>query len=64
MNQRLRDILAGLFRQTAYMQECARGGAPVPPDFAVTGSAWTHRGNLSTNMLDPGGVVRAPVASS
>ncbi|QIG51580.1 hypothetical protein G5V57_30035 [Nordella sp. HKS 07] len=56
VSERLRDILRELFRQTAYMDDCTRGGVPVPPDFSVSGSVWAHQGDLTINMLDPGGV--------
>jgi hypothetical protein len=50
----LRNLIDLLLGRTTYMGDCDRGGVPVPPDFATTGSQWTFQGNLSTNMLDPG----------
>lgn len=51
LSKTLVDILLG---RTTYMGDCDRAGVPVPPDFSVTGSQWTHQGNLTTNMLNPG----------
>ncbi len=35
----------------SYAQRCRDKGVPVPPDFALSGTAWTHRGALSHNIL-------------
>jgi hypothetical protein len=52
--ERLKVLIDLILGRTAYMGDCDRGGVPVPPDFATTGSLWTHQGNLTTNMLLPG----------
>lgn len=59
---RIRDLLEDWVRDfdgvlritTAYMRDCANEGVPVPPDFALTGTAWTRQGALTINMLQPG----------
>jgi hypothetical protein len=50
----LKELIDRILGRTAYMGDCDRGGVPVPPDFATTGSLWTHQGDLTTNMLSPG----------
>jgi hypothetical protein len=52
--ERFKELIDLILGRTAYMGDCDRGGVPVPPDFATTGSLWTHQGNLTTNMLRPG----------
>lgn len=37
-----------------YAERCRDNGVPVPPDWAETGTAWVHQGNLTTNILSPG----------
>lgn len=52
---RIREILANAL-QTSYMTDCRNAGVPVPPNFSITGSAWTRQGQLSQNILSPGNV--------
>jgi hypothetical protein len=52
--ERLKVLIDLILGRTPYMGDCDRAGVPVPPDFATTGSLWTHQGNLTTNMLSPG----------
>lgn len=40
---------------TSYMRDCKAHDVPVPPDWAQSGTAWVYQGNLSRNLLDPGG---------
>jgi hypothetical protein len=56
--ERLLDLIDLILGRTRYTGDCDRAGVPVPPDFATVGSAWTHQGNLSTNMLAPGAVAQ------
>jgi hypothetical protein len=35
----------------SYAQRCRDNGVPVPPDFALSGTAWTFRGALGHNIL-------------
>jgi hypothetical protein len=51
---RLNEALEKTFRATDYAQFCNSGGVPVPPDFSITGSAWTYQGNLTENLLKRG----------
>ncbi len=52
----INDWIIRWFLRTDYMRECAAAGVPVPPDFALTGTAWREQGALSTNLLSPGAV--------
>ncbi|MFN3936030.1 MAG: hypothetical protein ACK4KW_00495 [Gemmobacter sp.] len=53
VHKRLRDILIA-FWNTPYMNDCVNAGVPVPPDFSISGSAWTSQGTLTQNLLSPG----------
>jgi hypothetical protein len=39
---------------TDYMAFCRRARVPIPPDFALSGTAWVLQGDLQTNLLQPG----------
>jgi hypothetical protein len=54
MIDRLQGLIDIILGRTAYMGDCDRGGVPVPPDFATSGTPWSNQGNLTTNMLSPG----------
>jgi hypothetical protein len=56
--ERWRDILQYLLTETNYMRDCANAGVPIPPDFAINGTAWAYQGNLTQNLLDPGGLAQ------
>lgn len=37
--------------RTAYMNECAAAGVPIPPDFAISGTDWEFQGQLTTKLI-------------
>jgi hypothetical protein len=39
---------------TDYMAFCRKARVPIPPDFALSGTAWVPQGQLQTNLLGPG----------
>ena len=39
---------------TDYMAYCRKVRVPIPPDFALSGTAWAPQGKLQTNLLQPG----------
>ncbi len=40
---------------TDYMAFCRQQRVPIPPNWALTGTAWVYQGLLQTNLLIPGG---------
>jgi hypothetical protein len=49
------DILNRWPQFWGYAKRCDSNGVPVPPDFALSGTAWVHRGPLHNNILDGSG---------
>jgi hypothetical protein len=39
---------------TRYIAYCRKARVPIPPDFALSGTAWQYQGDLQTNLLAPG----------